>query len=261
MSTTTYEPGVLDIAHTSRVPLTTLVKVELRKMVDTRAGMWLLIIIGAVTGIATLIFGLVAPDSSRNFGAFIAFAGVPQSFLLPVLGILLITQEWGQRTGMVTFSLEPHRGRVIGAKVLAALVLSVAAIVLAFAFASLATVVFGGTDAWSGFAGVDVISLVFAQVAGTVQGLAYGLLFLTSAAAIVTYFVLPQVVTIVVNVWPWISDKASWIDFGTAQGPLFDFGGNGPSGEEWSQILVTGFVWVVLPFAVGLWRVLRAEIK
>ena len=36
--------------------------------------------------------------------------------LLPVLGILLVTSEWSQRTAMVTFTLEPSRSRVIAAK-------------------------------------------------------------------------------------------------------------------------------------------------
>ena len=48
-----------------------------------------------------------------------------------MLGILLITQEWSQRTGMVTFTLEPHRGKVIAAKVIAALVFGLLAVVLA----------------------------------------------------------------------------------------------------------------------------------
>ena len=33
------------------------------------------------------------------------------------------------------------------------------------------------------------------------------------------------------------------------------------TGEEWAQLLVGTLIWVVLPFLVGLWRVLRAELK
>jgi len=260
MSTATVPYGdTLDISQTSRVPMTRLIKVELRKMVDTRAGLWLLITIGAITGIATLIFGLVAKDNDRTFGAFLAFAGIPQGFLLPVLGILLITQEWGQRTAMVTFTLEPHRSRVLAAKIYAALILALIAMIVAFAFAGLSTSVFGGTDRWNDFEALDIAKIALVQGAGTLQGLSYGLLFLSSATAIVTYFVLPQVVSIVVNVWSAISDKAAWIDFGTAQGPLFDSGN--PNSTEWAQLALTGFVWVVIPFAVGMWRMLNAEFK
>ena len=34
-----------------------------------------------------------------------------------------------------------------------------------------------------------------------------------------------------------------------------------PTGEELGQLLVSGFIWLVVPFAVGLWRLLRAEPK
>ena len=63
----------------------------------------------------------------------------PQGFLLPVLGILLVTSEWTQRTALVSFTLMPVRGRVLVAKVLAALIAGLAAIVLAMAVAALAT--------------------------------------------------------------------------------------------------------------------------
>jgi ABC-2 type transport system permease protein len=260
MSATTVNPSVtLDVSTTLKVPMSRLVRVELRKMVDTKAGMWLLIGIGAITGIATLIFGLVAHDSQRNFDSFEKFAAIPQGLLLPVLGILLITQEWSQRTAMVTFTLEPHRGKIISAKIYAALLLAVAALVVMFAWCFLATWIFGGTGAWDSFDGLTIAKAAILQIGGTIQGLAYGLLLLSSAGAIVTYFVFPQVYSIVVNVIPAIEDSAAWIDFGTAQGPLIDSGSL--SGEEWTQLAVTGIIWVVIPFLVGLWRVLRAEVK
>ena len=113
----TVAPGTLDISHDLQVPLTRLVKVEMRKMVDTRAGLWLIIAIVAITALITVIFFFAAPDDERTFLNYMGVMATPQGFLLPVLGILLITQEWSQRTGMVTFTLEPHRGKVIGAKV------------------------------------------------------------------------------------------------------------------------------------------------
>lgn len=259
MSTTIPYGATLDVSKTPAVPLSRLVRVELRKMVDTKAGLWLLIAMGSITGLATLIFGLVAHDGDRNFDSFEKFAAIPQGLLLPVLGILLITQEWSQRTAMVTFTLEPHRGRVIAAKIYAALLLAVVAMAVMFAWTFLATAIFGGTGAWDSFEGIVFLKAAILQIGGTLQGLAFGLLLLSSAGAIVTYFVFPQVYSIVVNVVPAIQDKAAWLDFGTAQGPLIELGH--VTGEEWSQLLVTGLVWVALPFAVGLWRMLRAEFK
>jgi len=126
MSTIPVDPRVhvgstLDISTTSKVPLARLIKVEMRKMLDTRSGLWLIIAIIAITAAITVIFFFAAPDDERTFLNYIGIMATPQGFLLPVMGILLITQEWTQRTGMVTFTLEPHRGKVIAAKVLAEL--------------------------------------------------------------------------------------------------------------------------------------------
>ena len=83
-----------------------------------------------VTLAIVVIFFLAADEADRTFINFMGATATPQSFLLPVLGILLVTSEWGQRTTLTTFALEPHRGRVIAAKVVAALLFGLAAIVV-----------------------------------------------------------------------------------------------------------------------------------
>ncbi len=70
---------------------------------------------------------------------------------------------------------------------------------------------------------------------------------------------LPIAFSIVTSIWTALKDVQPWIDLGTSQQPLFS--GDSMSGKEWSQLLVGTLIWVVLPFAVGLWRVLRAELK
>lgn len=246
-------------ASTPRVSLATLVKVEMRKMVDTRAGMWLLIIIGVLTAAIVVIFSLVADADDRTFNNFMGTTGTPQGFLLPVLGILLVTQEWGQRTGMVTFTLEPHRGRVLWSKVLAAVLFGLAAVVVAMIVAALATLAGGANDAWGSFGLDDVGKFVLLQVSGVIGGMAFGLLFLNSAAAIVVNYVLPTVFSIVASLWGWLNKAQAWIDLGTSQQPLFD--GSHLSGKEWAQLGSGTLIWVVIPFAIGMWRVLRAEVK
>ena len=90
----------LDISGTATVPFSRLVRVELRKMADTRAGFWLLIAIGLITA---AIIGDLPALAARRPATFLNFMGAtatPQGFLLPVLGILLVTSEWGQRTAL-----------------------------------------------------------------------------------------------------------------------------------------------------------------
>ena len=265
MSTATApHTGDLDISQTGAVPLARLVKVEMRKMVDTRAGLWLIIAIVAITALITVIFMLTADESDRVFLNFMGVMATPQGFLLPVLGILLITQEWSQRTGMVTFTLEPNRAKVIAAKVIAALVFGLLAVVLAIAVAALGTLLSGGPDAWTNIGADDFGKFALLQVTGVLQGLAFGLIFLNSAAAIVTYFVLPIAFSIVASLWSALNDITPWVDLATGQQPLFsgeNLSGETLTGEQWWQLVTGTTIWVVLPFLAGLIRVLRAELK
>jgi len=41
------------------------------------------------------------------------------------VGILLVTSEWSQRASLITFTLVPHRSRVLAAKLLAGVSLAV----------------------------------------------------------------------------------------------------------------------------------------
>lgn len=263
MTATAFEPsgapGMLDVSGTPRIPMSRLVKVELRKLADTRAGKWLLIAIGVITLLIIGIFFLTAKQSDRTFSNFMGVTATPQGFLLPVLGILLVTSEWTQRTALVSFTLMPVRGRVLWAKVLAALIAGVAAIVLAMTVASLATLVGGADDAWANIGFDDLGKFGVLQVSGVLQGLAFGLLFLNSAAAIVTYFVLPTAFTILASLWTSIKNVQPWIDLGTSQQPLF--GADHMTGEQWAQVATSTVLWVALPFVLGLVRVLRAEVK
>ena len=236
-----------------------LVRVELRKMADTRSGMWLLIGLAAITMAIVVIYYATAMPSERTFLHFMGATLGPQGFLLPVLGILLVTSEWSQRTGLVSFTLVPLRGRVLTAKVLAGLLAGVAAIVLSVLLASLATVLSGTPD---GFAHVGLDELGkfgILQLTGILQGLAFGLLFLNSAPAIVSYFVLPTALNIVGSLWTPLHDVQPWIDLWAAQAPLFT--ADDLTTEQWAQIGTSNLIWVVLPFVLGLVRVLRAEVK
>lgn len=262
MTTTPMTPGTIDASSTPKVPFGRLVAVELRKMRDTRAGLWLLGAIVAITAAIMLIFFFVADSEDRLFENFIAISATPQGFLLPVLGIILVTQEWGQRTAMVTFALEPSRAKVMWAKVAAALVFGALAFLAALAIAALFTLVGGASDGF-GDLSVTIFGLfLLLQLMTIIQGLAYGALLLSTPAAIVVFFVAPIASSIVFNLVPALRDPAPWLDLGTAQQPLFELGMGGElTGEQWAQLGTTTLIWILVPFALGMARVLRAELK
>lgn len=252
----------LDVSGTKPVPFTRLTAVELRKMADTKAGLWLLGLIVGITAVFMVIFFVVADSEDRIFGNFIGIASTPQGFLLPVLGILLITSEWSQRTAMVTFALEPSRPRIILAKVVAAVLLGGGAFVAAVLIGTLGTLV-GGSD--NGFEGLKIsLFLLFLalQMLSVLQGVAYGLILLNTPAAIVAFFVLPIASSIVFSLVSGLRDSAPWLDLGTAQQPLFEAGtGSVLTGEQYAQLGTTALLWILLPFAIGWFRVMRAELK
>jgi ABC-type transport system involved in multi-copper enzyme maturation permease subunit len=250
----------LDTSGTAKTPFLRLVQVEVRKTWDTRAGIWLLGTIVGITALAMIIFFAVADAEDRTFDNFIGFASTPQGFLLPVLGILLVTTEWSQRTAMVTFALDPSRTRVIGSKVVAALIWGAGSFIAAVVIAGLFTVLGGADDKFEDV-GLAVFALFFVlQLMTILQGLAYGLIFLNTPAAIVVFFVLPIASSIIFNVVSGLNDIAPWLDLGTAQEPLFD-GEFNLSGEEYAQLLTTAGIWIVAPFIAGWFRVMRAELK
>jgi hypothetical protein len=242
----------------------------MRKMVDTRAGFWLLAVIVLLTTAAIVLVAIFAPPEVRTFAGFLQVAGTPQGFLLPVLGVLLVTSEWGQRAALTTFTLVPRRQRVLVSKVLAAMTVAIAVFALAVVVAALVTILRGGSDPWTagsdptnGGLGVSAGEALWRfgllQVLGIVQGLAFGMLFLNSAAAIVSYFVLPIVSALVFNLVPALQDVAPWLDTGTAQQVLTESGS--PSATEWGQLTTSTLLWIVLPLAIGVWRILRSEVK
>jgi ABC-2 type transport system permease protein len=259
VSTPVTRSSDLDVSGTPGVPFSRLVGVELRKMSDTRAGFWLLAVIGVITVGVVLLLVFVGDRNDHTFANFLGVTVSPQGFLLPVLGVLLITGEWGQRATLTTFTLVPQRSRILLAKMAAAVLFGLAAFALAAAFSALAAAVAGAADPWGGF-GVDgVARLALLQTLGVLQGLAFGVLFLNSAAAIVTYFVVPIAFSILTSAVSGLHEAQPWIDPSTAHAALF--GGDPVSGEQWAHVLTTTLIWIVLPMAVGVWRVLRAEVK
>src|SRR5690242_4068303 len=140
----------------TRPGLDRLTAVELRKMTDTRAGLWLQIAVGLLTLAAVVVVVIVGNDHDRTFHQLLNVAIQPATLLLPVVGILLVTSEWTQRTALITFALVPRRGRVVTAKLLAAILLGLVVFALCVAFTLLATLAAGSSagDRWDLSAGL-----------------------------------------------------------------------------------------------------------
>lgn len=243
------------------VPMQRLVHVELRKMVDTKAGRWMLIVMSAISVIVLAAFLIWGPADEATFGTLLGLTSFPLVVLLPILGIMAATAEWSQRTGLVTFTLEPRRGRVVVAKVAAALLLGLVVTATAFVAAAIANVIGSSfTDAsgawdvtWQVTLGVILGFAIF-----VLQGLAFGFVFLNTPFAIVASLLLPTLWSIAISLVTALEKPSKWLDLNQVTEPLFS---GSMTGENWGQLATSFGVWVLLPLAIGSYRVMRREVK
>jgi ABC-2 type transport system permease protein len=235
--------------------LVRLTGVELRKMVDTRAGFWLLALTFLLAVAVVVIGALAGNGNDHDFRSMLSNTANVVSVLLPIIGILLVTSEWTQRTTLQTFALVPRRERVIIAKVLAAIVISLVALVVCLALSGLGTAL-SGDGSWSlpiGLLGQDVVYIV----TSTIGGVAFGAAFLRSAPAIVLSFVLPIGWAALATI-SWLEGAGRWLDTSQSVGNLPD---HLFSGTDWAHTGTSLAFWMVLPLAVGTWRILRSEVS
>jgi len=260
MSTTTLTaPIPVDVAGVHRRPgLGRLVAVELRKILDTRAGFWLQAATVAITALVVVVRLAAGDAGDHTFAAVLDVGLKPAAVLLPIAGILLVTSEWSQRTGMVTFALVPVRSRVLGAKLIASLVLAIALLAISVAIVAAGVLVAapGGADGTWSDAGTLIGQSAVYLTGGMLTGVAFGMVLLASAPAIVALFALPIVWTAVASL-SFFSDAAPWLDTRLALGPMPQ---EVLSPTQWAHAATALALWMVLPLAIGLWRITRREV-
>jgi hypothetical protein len=162
--------------------MTKLIRSELYKFMTTSGGYVLILVTALLTalGIITAFINPVQNGGGDHFGLPIGIIGIrdligagytPAILLAPIVGVICVTTEFRHKLITTTLLIEPHRNRVIFAKVVAsvlwALLLCVASFVMVAAMGLPLFVSQGGT-----------ISQIGPQLGAVVPGLflAYGLL-------------------------------------------------------------------------------------
>ncbi|HEX2412934.1 MAG TPA: hypothetical protein VHJ39_17355 [Solirubrobacteraceae bacterium] len=89
-------------------------------------------------------------------------------------------------------------------------------------------------------------------------GIAFGLIFLSSALAIVLYFLLPTAWAILGETISALDGVAGWLDPSRTMVPLPE---GSISGGEWARLSASTALWVGVLLAAGLVRLHRSELK
>ena len=241
----------------ARPGLGRLVAVELRKMVNTRAGFWLQVAMPALTVVVVVARLLVGGPADHTFQGVLDAGMQPAAILLPVLGILLVTSEWSQRTGLITFTLVPVRSRVLSAKLIASIVRANAMLAMSVSIVAVGVLVSspGAEGTWSDAASLIGQSAVY-LTAMMLVGLGFGAILMAATPAIVLLFALPMAWMAVVSLSAF-SDVAPWVDHASAMGQMTV---SVMSATQWAHAGTSLAIWMVLPLLIGARRITRREI-
>ena len=243
--------------HTTRPGFGTTILVETRKLTDTRVARILALVAVALT----LLFAVGgALTSAQSLFAVAALAVVPGGTLLSVQAILATTSEYANRSVMCTHLLEPDRVRVLVARALALVAVTLAVYVVAY----LAAVPVHFVGAMSKGVAPDwsvnshlLGGAVLVGVLYVLEAYALSLLLLNGPAAIVITLVQPMVFSMIRTALPEYAAALSWVDPTTPSSMMRQ---GVYTLTEWAMTAVGAVIWLVVPAVIGTARVLRKEV-
>ena len=246
--------------------MTRIVAVELRKSFDTRSGLWLLASIGLAALLTTGAVIAWAPASEFSYSQFTLAIGVPMSVILPIIAVLSVTAEWSQRSGLTTFTLVPHRGRVLLAKAARSRPRRARRHRRRLRRRRARQPRRDRDRRHRPPCGTRASPTSATSRSATpccmLVGFTLGALIRNSPGAIVAYmiyaFVAPGLLAFLAFNQAWFRDVRPWVDPKYNQDALLQ---GGLSGEQWTQLAVTTAVWLVLPLLVAVVNLLRSEVK
>lgn len=234
-----------------------LIIAETRKLVDTRASVWLLSITAALSLIIAGVSGWAVTQvrsGTVSWPSLVFFPAMPVNALLPVVAILMVTAEWSHRTALTTFVMTPRRHLVAAAQGIVAAAASVVATVLVLVLTGISwlvattfqpSVTLIGAN-WKALLGATATTLIYVLV-----GFALGLAFLNAPAAIIVILLVPTTVLPMATIIKQLRAITPWINYFQARTPL---AAGTIHGVEWGHLATSTALWIVLPVIIGLWR-------
>ena len=229
---------------------------ELRKSVRTRARSWLLIATGIVGLLSAGLVAFTGPAEDHTFSVISFYTQSAISLPLPLVSVLLMTQDFGRRVSSPTSGSGLSRGATIVAKLLASMIIAVAGEaygVLLSVLATSAATPGAGEGRWNA-TGIIILGSVLVQLIAQLSGAGWGLLLGSSPLAIVADVIVPLGFWIITGAVPGLQGVQEWLTpFASVRNLL-----SGQMGvAQWAQVGVVVLVWVVALNVAGILRVHR----
>lgn len=248
-------PGTVPAAAT--LALARAVAIEARKLVNTRAGV-ALVVAGALLSGVFAGGSALFPTPETGFAQLASMAAMPVAMIVMAMSALLAAGEFSAGTAPVTLTLDPRRGRVVAAKALVVLTLAIVATLLAFAAAALTMLVApaltGVPLSWGNSLlrlGVLLGNAVHLALAGFVLALALR----NAPAPIAFLLVWPTVAMLISRISAGAAAVMSFVSIDPFYNLMPDVTGAGVPG-----LVVSVLFWLVLPGAIGILRLLRDDL-
>lgn len=237
------------VAGPQRLGMLMRIRIELRKLVDTRSSRAILL----TTFVTMVIFGggiQLLTGKPDEFSSLIQHAAVPLIYLFPAVGLLTAAGEWQHGTASWTYCLDPHRSAVLLAKHGAALLMSFAGVILmvlvCLVLGPLSGTALPGVEQAFPVVGRTVLSVV----AMTLLGIGLGSALLQPVLGLAIFLIAPQLLPQLIALIPAISGLAPYVNInGVLIGILL-----GQHHGELMQRLSALVLWIVVPVLIGFWR-------
>lgn len=251
-------PAATPSVGTAAVPAATALRraclVEARKTIDTRAAAALLAL--ACLMPALFAFGRVlVPTPGLSLGRLASMAIGSQGTPLALIAILLVSAEFAVPTAPVTFCLERRRHLVVAAKalVLVGLVLAGAALALGLAAAATAFApALGASVSWQSEPAAWA-SMVLGNLIVSASGGALALCLRNTPAPMAVLLVWPTTALLIGHLWPAAQPALRLVELPPLDALL-------APRTDVLPLAVSVVVWVVLPGAIGLRRLLSCDL-
>ena len=229
---------------------------ELRKTTGSRARRWLLITSGVVGLLTAGLVAFTGPVRDHTFAVISFYTQSAISLPLPLVSVLIMTQEFGRRARSTTPASASSRDATITAKLLASALIAVAGAsygVLISVLATSAAAAPADQERWDAV-GLIILGSVLVQLIAQLSGAGWGLLLGSSVLAIAADVVVPLGLWILTGVVPGFHGVQAWLaPFASVRSVLSGH----MDAQRWGQLGIIVLVWVIALNAAGILRVRR----